>query len=136
MPRGSGDPPSLVGRQLPGERSRPGQPEPVSQIQRVADQPARRPVGDPQHTTQFGGCEVGDGGGAFPTQPHRMLTAGQPVLGYGVSGMQVGPMGGDLESSGFGGDQGVFVGLGCGQGAGRIQLHQIIIIEHRYQYMA
>jgi hypothetical protein len=65
-----------------------------------------------------------------------MLTAGQPVLGYGVSGMQVGPMGGDLESSGFGGDQGVFVGLRGGQGAGRIQLHQIIIIEHRFQYMA
>jgi hypothetical protein len=41
-------------------------------------------------------------------------------------------MGGDLESSGFGGDQGVFVGLGGGQGAGRIQLHQIIIIEHTF----
>jgi hypothetical protein len=37
-----------------------------------------------------------------------------------------------LESSGFGGDQGVFVGLGGGQGAGRIQLHQIIIIEHTF----
>jgi hypothetical protein len=40
-------------------------------------------------------------------------------------------MSGDLEPPGFGGDQGVFVGLGGGQGAGRIQIHQIIIIiEH------
>jgi len=42
-------------------------------------------------------------------------------------------MSGDLEPPGFGGDQGVFVGLGGGQGAGRIQLHQIIIIiEHAF----
>jgi hypothetical protein len=41
-------------------------------------------------------------------------------------------MGGELQPSGFGGDQDVFVGLGGGQGAGRIQLHQIIIIEHTF----
>jgi hypothetical protein len=61
-----------------------------------------------------------------------MLTAGQPTLRYGVSSMEVGPMGGELQPSGFGGDQDVFVGLGGGQGAGRIQLHQIIIIEHTF----
>jgi hypothetical protein len=61
-----------------------------------------------------------------------MLTAGQPVLRYGVSGMQVGPMSSELQPSGFGGDQGVFVGLRGGQSAGRIQLHQIIIIEHTF----
>ena len=42
-------------------------------------------------------------------------------------------MSGDLKPADFGGDQGVFVGLGSGQGAGRIQLHQvIIIIEHTF----
>jgi hypothetical protein len=35
----------------------------------------------------------------------------------------------DLQTSGFGGDQGVFVGLGCGEGAGGIQLDEIIF-EH------
>ena len=129
---GGGDPAGLVGRQLPGEGGTPDGPEPVPQIQSVTDQPARRSVGDAQYTAEFGGGEVGDGGGAVPTQPHRMLTAGQPTLGYGVAGVEVGPVGGDLEPSGFGGGQGVFVGLGCGQGAGRIQLHQIIIIEHTF----
>jgi hypothetical protein len=38
---------------------------------------------------------------------------------------------GDLEAAGFGGDEGVFVGFCCGQGAGRIQLHQIIF-EHAF----
>jgi hypothetical protein len=104
----------------------------VSAIPFITDQPARRPVRDPQHTTQFGGREIRDGGGAVPTQPDRMLTAGQPVLRYGVSSMEVGPMSCDLESSGFCCDQGVFVGLRGGQSAGRIQLHQIIIIEHTF----
>jgi hypothetical protein len=40
--------------------------------------------------------------------------------------MDVGPVSGDVESSGFGGDKGVFVGLGCGQGAGGVQLNQLI----------
>ena len=60
-----------------------------------------------------------------------MLPTGQPTLGNSVAGVQVGPMRSDLESSGFGGDQGVFVGLRGGQGAGRIQLHQIIF-EHTF----
>jgi hypothetical protein len=45
--------------------------------------------------------------------------------------MQIRPMGGDLESADFGGDQGVFVGLGGGQGLPGIQLHQIIF-EHTF----
>jgi hypothetical protein len=45
--------------------------------------------------------------------------------------MQVGPVGGDLEPAGFGGGEGVFVGLGCGEGVVRIQLHQIIF-EHAF----
>jgi hypothetical protein len=61
-----------------------------------------------------------------------MLTARQPTLRNSLAGMEVGPMSGELEPPGFGGDQGVFVGLGCGQGAGRIQLHQIIIFEHTF----
>ena len=40
-------------------------------------------------------------------------------------------MGSNLEPSGLGGDQGVFVGLSCGEGAGGIQLHQIIF-EHTF----
>ena len=43
--------------------------------------------------------------------------------------MQVGPVRGDMEAAGFGGDEGVFVGFGGGQGFIRIQLHQIIF-EH------
>jgi hypothetical protein len=43
-----------------------------------------------------------------------MFAPGQPTLRDGVSGMDVGPVCGDVESSGFSGDQGVFVGLGCG----------------------
>ena len=43
-------------------------------------------------------------------------------------------MGGELQPAGFSGDQGVFVGLGCGQGSGGVQLHQIIF-EHNIQYM-
>jgi hypothetical protein len=60
--------------------------------------------------------------------------AGQPALRNGVAGVQVGPMPSDLESAGFGGDQGVFVGLRGSQGCGRIQLDQIIIFEHIFQY--
>ena len=39
--------------------------------------------------------------------------------------------GSDAEAAGFGGDQGVFVGLGGSQGCGPIQLHQIIF-EHAF----
>jgi hypothetical protein len=86
----------------------------MPQIQRVPDQPDRGTVRDPQHTTEFGWGEVRDCGGALPAEPDRMLRAGQPTFGYTVAGVQVGPMSCDLKSSGFGGDQGVFVGLrGC-----------------------
>ncbi len=60
-----------------------------------------------------------------------MFGAGQPTHGDGVAGVQVGPVAGDVESAGFGGDQVVFVGLSSGQGAGLIQLHQIIF-EHTF----
>jgi hypothetical protein len=58
--------------------------------------------------------------------------AGQPALRNGVAGVQVGPMPSDAEAAGFGGDQGVFVGLRRGQGLRRIQLDQIIIFEHAF----
>jgi hypothetical protein len=45
--------------------------------------------------------------------------------------MDVGPVSGDVESSGFSSDQGVFVGLGCGQSACRVQLAEIIF-EHAF----
>ena len=47
------------------------------------------------------------------------------------AGVQVGPMCCDLQPPGFGGDQGVFVGLRRGEGAGGIQLDQIIF-EHTF----
>ena len=121
----------LVGRQLPSLGSRPNQGEPVPQIQRITNQPGCGAVGDPQYAAEFGGCEVGDGGGAVPAQPDRMFGAGQPTVGDGVAGVQVGPVGGELQPSGFGGDQGVFVGLGCGQSVGGIQLDQIVF-EHAF----
>jgi hypothetical protein len=37
----------------------------------------------------------------------------------------------DLQTSGFGDDQSVFVGLSGGEGAGRIQLNQLIF-EHAF----
>jgi hypothetical protein len=60
-----------------------------------------------------------------------MLRTGQPTLGYTVAGVQIGPMGSNLQPSGLGGDEGVFVGLRGSQRAGRIQLHQIIF-EHTF----
>jgi hypothetical protein len=111
--RGS-DVAGLVGRYLPGERGRANPGEPVPQVQRVCDQPGRRSVGDAQHTTQFGRTEARDGLGAVPAQLYRTFATGQPTLPDGVSGMDISPVSGDVESSGFGGDQGVFVGLGCG----------------------
>ena len=53
-------------------------------------------------------------GVAVPAQLDGAFATGQPAFSDGVSGMDVGPMRGDVESSGFGGDQGVFVGLGGG----------------------
>jgi hypothetical protein len=47
----------------------------------------------------------------------RMFGARDATLGDRVTGMQVGPMGGDVKPAGFGKDQGVFVGLRRRQGA-------------------
>jgi hypothetical protein len=91
--------------------------------------PACCPVGDAQHTAEFGGGEASNGRGALPAQPDRVFDTGQPALRDGVPGMQVGPMGSDAEAAGFGGDQGVFVSLRGSQGCGPIQLQQIIF-EH------
>jgi hypothetical protein len=57
-----------------------------------------------------------------------MLPTRQLARGYGVAGMEVGPVRRDVEPAGFGGGQGVFVGLGGG--AGRIQFHQMILISN------
>jgi hypothetical protein len=40
----------------------------------------------------------------------------------------------DLQPPSFGGDQGVFVGLGSSEGAGRVQLHQTIF-EHTFNIL-
>jgi hypothetical protein len=121
----------LVGRHLPSLGGCPNPRQPVPQIQRITNQPARRAIRHLKDAAEFGGCEVGDGGGAVPAQPDRMLGAGQPTVGDGVAGLQVGPVGGELQPSGFGGDQGVFVGLGCSESGGGIQLDQIIF-EHAF----
>jgi hypothetical protein len=102
----------------------------MPQIQRIPDQPAGCPVGDAEYTAEFCGGEGCDRGGAVPAQPDRVFGAGQLALRNRVAGVQVGPMPSDVEAAGFGGDQGVFVGLRRGQGCGRIQLDQIIIFEH------
>ena len=60
-----------------------------------------------------------------------MFGARDAALCDRVAGMQVGPMGRDMEPAGFGTDQGVFVGLGRRQGAGGIQLGQFIF-EHAF----
>ena len=121
----------LVGRHLPSLGNCPNPRQPVPQIQRITDQPGCGAIRHLKDAAEFGGCEVGDGGGAVPAQPDQMLGAGQPALHHRVAGLQVGPVGGELQPSGFGGDQGVFVGLGCGQSLGGIQLDQIIF-EHAF----
>jgi hypothetical protein len=60
-----------------------------------------------------------------------VLGAGNAALGEGVAGVEVGPVCGDVESSGFSSDQGLFVGLGCGQSACRVQLAETIF-EHAF----
>jgi hypothetical protein len=124
--------PGLIGRHLPGLGGRPDQSEAMSPIQGVADESAGCPGGDAQYTAEFGGGEVADCRGAVPAQPDRVFGAGQPALCNRVAGVQVGPMPSDAEAAGFGGDQGVFVGLRRGQGLRRIQLDQIIIFEHAF----
>jgi hypothetical protein len=103
----------------------------MPQIQRVADQPGRGAVRHPQHAAEFSSGEIPDGRGAVPTQPHRVLGARQPTLRDRLAGMQIRPMRRDLQTAGFGGDQGVFVSLRRGQRAGRVQLDQLII-EHAF----
>jgi hypothetical protein len=46
-----------------------------------------------------------------------MLPTRQLARGYGVAGMEVGPVRRDVEPAGFGGGQGVFVSLGGGAAA-------------------
>jgi hypothetical protein len=75
--------------------------------------------------------EAGNGRGSLPAQPDRVFDTGQQAMRDGVARMQVSPMCSDAEAAGFGGDQGVFVGLGGSQGCGPIQLHQIIF-EHAF----
>jgi hypothetical protein len=70
-------------------------------------------------------------GGAVPAQVDWAFGAGQPTLHHSVAGMQISPMRSDVKSAGFGGDQGVFIGLRGGQSLRRIQLHQIIF-EHTF----
>jgi hypothetical protein len=56
--------------------------------------------------------------------------AGQPAFRNRIPGVEIGPVGGDVEAAGLGGDQGVFVGLRGSQGLRGIQLHQTVIFEH------
>ena len=60
-----------------------------------------------------------------------MFGAGQPTGRDGFAGVQVGPVCCDVQPPHLGDDQGVFVGLGRGKGAGCIQLHQIVF-EHTF----
>ena len=131
MPGGCGDVAGLIGRHLTGLGGRPNEPEPVPQIQRITDQTCCRPVGDAQHTAQFGGGEIPYCRGALPAQLDGVFSTGQPAVHHPLAGMQVGPMRGNLEPADLGGDQGVFVGLRSSQGASRIQLHQISF-EHTF----
>jgi len=55
-----------------------------------------------------------------------MFGAGDTTLRESVAGMQIGPVRGNLQPTSLGGDQGVFVRHRGGQGAGRIQLGEII----------
>jgi hypothetical protein len=73
----------------------------MSQIQGVADESARCPVGDAEHTAEFGGGELSDRRGAVPAQPDRVFGAGQLALCNRVAGVQVGPMPSDAEAGGF-----------------------------------
>ena len=81
VPGGGSNPAALVGRHLTGEGGGPDQPQPMPQIQRIGDQPGRRPVGDPQYTTKLSRSEVRDSEGALTTQSDRPLRTGQPTLG-------------------------------------------------------
>ena len=134
MAGGGGDAAGLIGRHLPGLHGLHGRPDPgqpVPQIQPIPDQPARGPIRHAQYTAQLSRCEVPDRWGAVPAQLDWVFGAGQPSLHHRGAGMQIGPMRSDLKSPGFGGDQGVFVGLRCGQRLRGVQPHQIIF-EHAF----
>jgi hypothetical protein len=76
-----------------------------------------------ERAAEFGGGKIADGRGAVPAQLGRSFAAGQSAFGNGVAGMQVGPVRGDVEAVGFGGNESVFVGFGCGQSFCRVQVH-------------
>jgi hypothetical protein len=61
-----------------------------------------------------------------------VFVAGQPASRNRTPGVEIGPVGGDVEAAGLGGDQGVFVGLRGSQGLRGIQLHQTVIFEHAF----
>jgi hypothetical protein len=128
---GGGNMPRLMGRQPTGQRGGPGFGQPVSQIEGVADKPGCCSVRHAQHTTQLGGGKIPHRRSALPAKQDRTFDAREPTGSHSLAGVQVGPMCCDLQSPGFGGDQDVFVGFGGGEGAGRVQLHQIIF-EHRF----
>jgi hypothetical protein len=125
----------LVGRHLPSVRGHPDQRQPMPQVESISDEPTRGAIGNPQHTTELSSREVPDRRGALPTQPDRVFGAREPALHNSLTSVQVGPMRSDLQPTDLRGDQDAFVGLGRGEGADRIQLHQIIF-EHIYQYRA
>ena len=96
----------------------PGQP--VPQLQGVADQLPAGVVGDPQVRGQLDRCELRDLRGALPgqrdqplaVQVHLTPPGGLPAAGHGV---QVGPLRGDHQQLGRGGQ------LGPAGGAGPVQ---------------
>ena len=123
VPSGSGDSPRLIGRHPPNQSGRPNLGKPVPQIQRVTYQPVCRPIGDSQYTAQLGWGKIADRRSAVSTEPHRILSAGQPALRDSIAGMEVSPMRRDLQPAGFRNDQRVFVSLRRGQRGGGIPLH-------------
>jgi hypothetical protein len=121
----------LIDRRLPCLGCRPYRREPVPKIQRVSDQPGRRSVRHAQGGAELGRRELRNGRGAFSAQPHRMLCTLDPARRDRLPGMQIGPMRGQVQAADLGRGEGAFVRLGGGQGAGRIQLHQIVF-EHAF----
>ena len=70
-----GDAADLMSRHLPGLCGRPGQREPVAEVEGVADEPGSRAIRDTEHTAQLGGREVSDGRGALPTEANGAFGA-------------------------------------------------------------
>jgi hypothetical protein len=103
----------------------------MPQIQRIPDQPGRCSIRHAQHAAEFSSGETADGRAALPAQPDRVFGARQPTLSDRFAGMQVRPVRRDLQPTDLRGDQGVFVSLRGSQGAGRVQLNEIIF-EHTF----